>query len=146
VSEESTRDKRVRGARLLVYARRGSEVRPVEDGREIGADERVVAWVKTPRAAHAAVVAVTGERVRVFCADEGGSLPVPAGGPTRLGRAKPLPAAEVELQLLIATEPFELEPVLRRLRRGAGVASAFHGTVRRVRLRRVAVEVAASTK
>ena len=134
------------GARLLAYARAGTEVRPIEDGEEVGADERLVAWVKTKEAGYAALVSVEADRTRIYFAERGEAVAIPAGGPTRLGKGRSLPGDEVELVLLVAQEPFAVRPVVARMRRGADPASAFNGTVRRMRVRLSATEVAAGSQ
>jgi hypothetical protein len=139
--EPATRE-RGNGARIITYARAGGEVRQIEDGDRIDDDERVVAWVKTDAAGYAAVISVGAERTRIFAADRGKALKIPAGGPTRLGKGQTLPD-DTELVLLVSPEPFEVRPIVQRMRRGAAPTTVFDGTVRRTHVRLAPTQLAA---
>jgi len=133
------------GARLIAYARAGSEVRSIEDGEEVDTDERLVAWVKTRQAGYAAVISIEAERTRIYFAESGEAVAIPAGGPTRLGKGRPLPG-DVELVLLVSPEPFEVRPIIARMRRGASPTTVFDGTVRRMHVRLAPTEIAAGSQ
>jgi hypothetical protein len=127
--------------RLIVRARSDGTARVLSNGDRVATSDRVIPWVELGEPGFVGVIGVRDDgRARVYSSDANYAVKLAAGGPTRVGRPRPPKPVAGETRerflLLYSDEPFELLPIVRKLRHSKrDIADLFGGVVRSIEVR-----------